>query len=312
MNKKKCFHNNPLKVNCLKSSFEDLPKFVFSKLKQNLFWNYYFAAFPEPKINSSVPIRNQEIHRQIKIDLEKNNIDIESFRIDLNDYKKYVTKAKYREFPAYYLKFGVFGKNLYEKSLEHYLAAKILNLSNDDVYVDIASSMSPTPEIYKKLYGCTCYRQDIIYPVGLHGTAIGGSAAEIPVENGFASKMALHCSFEHFEDDSDIRFIKEASRILRARGRLCIVPLYLFNRYAIQTDPTVLPKGGIRFKENDALVFCAKGFGNRHGRVYDVPHFIDRIVRNLKDLKLTVFVIENEREVHPSCYAKFVALFEKQ
>lgn len=277
------------------------------KVKEILLWNYNYAILRKPKVKSAVP-HDQEIHNEIIGDLEKNGFTVIDFKIDVTDYKRYVNDAEYHKFPNYYG--GGKASNFVEKSLEHYLAAKLLNLSREDIYIDIANANSPAPEIYHKLYGCKVYRQDLLFPEGVHGNVIGGDAGNMPIEDGFATKMALHCSFEHFEQDSDIRFIKEASRVLRKGGKLCIVPLYLFNRYAIQTDPLVLPKGGIPF-DNDAILYCARGWGNRHGRFYDVPHLIDRVRNNLNGLKLTIYVVRNEKEVDPSCYVKFVALFEK-
>ena len=166
-------------------------------------------------------------------------------------------------------------------------------------------------KIFKKLYGCTVFLQDLRFNEGLNGNVIGGDASNMPIEDGFATKMALHCSFEHFERNSDIVFIKEASRVLRKGGKLCIIPLYLFNKYAIQTDPAVLPFGGISF-DKDAVLYCAKGWSERHGRFYDVRHFVSRIVKNMEELNLTIFVVENEKKVDPSCYVKFIALFEKE
>jgi hypothetical protein len=72
------------------------------------------------------------------------------------------------------------------------------------------------------------YRQDLSFPEGIVGNVIGGDTADMPVRDAFANKMALHCSFEHFENGSDIGFIREASRVLRNPGKLIIVPLYLF------------------------------------------------------------------------------------
>ena len=48
-------------------------------------------------------------------------------------------KAKYSNYPFY-------SHNISEKSLEHYLAAKLLDLSSKDAYVDVASSCSPVAE----------------------------------------------------------------------------------------------------------------------------------------------------------------------
>jgi ubiquinone/menaquinone biosynthesis C-methylase UbiE len=155
------------------------------------------------------------------------------------------------------------------------------------------------------------FRQDLRFNKGLNGNVIGGDASNMPIEDGFATKMALHCSFEHFEHNADIAFIKEATRVLRKGGKLCIIPLYMFNKYAIQTDPAVLPFRGIPF-DKDAVLYCAKGWAERHGRFYDVAHFVSRIVKNMQELNLTIFVVQNEKKVDSSCYVKFIALFEKE
>lgn len=283
-------------------------KFAIREMKEVLLWDYYYAALPEPKVKSAV-LHDFRIQNDIIEDLKRNGFNISDFEINVTDYRQYLNNAEYHKFHNYYD--GGKASNFTEKSLEHYLTAKLLNLSRRDVYIDIGNANSPTPEIYHKLYGCKVYRQDLVFPEGIHGNIIGGDAGNMPVQDGFATKMALHCTFEHFEQDGDIRFIKEASRVLNKGGKLLIVPLYLFNRYAIQTDPSALPKAGIPF-ESDAILYCAKGWGNRHGRFYDVPHFIARIRNNLNDLKLTIYVIQNEKEVDSSCYVKFMALFEKE
>ena len=133
----------------------------------------------------------------------------------------------------------------------------------------------------------------------------------MPVEDSFATKMALHCSFEHFEKDSDVGFVKESNRVLSKDGKVCIVPLYLFSTYAIQTDPATFSRNDVHF-EQDAILYCARGYKNRHGRFYDVPHLISRIRNNLDNLKLTLYWIENEKEVDRTCHVKFVALLEKK
>jgi hypothetical protein len=38
---------------------------------------------------------------------------------------------------------------------------------------------------------------------------VGSDAAAMPLEDAFADRMALHCSFEHFEG-RDNRFVAEA------------------------------------------------------------------------------------------------------
>lgn len=282
--------------------------FALYRFKELLLWDTYFRALREPKVKQAVPHDNPQIHDEIITQLKKSSFNLKNYEIDVNDYRQYMKNAEYQKFPSYQNNCKT--KNFIEKTLEHYLAAKLLNPSKDDVYIDIASADSPTPEIYSKLYGCKVYRQDIMFPEGVHGNIIGGDASQMPIEDGFATKMGLHCSFEHFENNSDIKFIKETSRILRKGGKLCILPLYLFNKYAIQTNPAVMPKGGIPF-ENDATLYCVKDWASRHNRFYNVPHLTARIRNNLNQLEMTIYIIQNQKKVASSCYIKFAALIEK-
>jgi len=296
---------------------EKVYKLSIHKLKQakeTLIWNYYYAALRKPKIKSRAdPARSWEPHseaqEEIIRDLKNNGFRVKHYDINATQYRQYMKKAEYPNFPDYFD--GGKAEYFFEKSLEHFLAAQLLDLSKNDLYIDIACSHSPAAEIYHKLYGCKTFRQDLLYPEGINGDIIGGDAADMPVKDGFATKMGLHCSFEHFEGDSDIRFIREASRILRKGGKLCILPLYFSNMYVIQTDPAVLLRNCVSFEE-DAVLYCAKGWKNRHGRFYDVPHFIARIGNNQNDLKLTIYIVRNEKEIDPSCYVKFIGLFEKE
>jgi hypothetical protein len=270
--------------------------------------NDYYSLLRKPKKKSPAFHDNPRVHKRIIRRLERSGFSVPRLRIDVQNFRDYLRGAAYEKF-ADYCKGGHAESHL-EKYLEHYLAARLLNLSPNDVYIDVASGNSPVAQIYSGLYGCTAYQQDIRFPAGLNGNMIGGDAADMPVGDGFATKMALHCSLEHFEGDSDIWFIKESRRVLHKGGKLCIAPLYLFTEYAIQTDPAIAAKDSLTF-DNDAVLYCAQGWGERHARFYDVPHLVSRIRNNLGELKLTIFAVENAKEIDASCYVKFVALFER-
>jgi SAM-dependent methyltransferase len=275
------------------------------RVRQPFLWYYRYFTLREPKLKSLVHHEDPRIHKETITKLKENVFNIIDFEIDVADYRRYISMAR---FPNYYG--GGKAGNFVEKSLEHYLAAKLLDLSRDDVFIDIASELSPASEIYHEIFGCKVYRQDLAFPEGIHGNKIGGDASNMPVKDGFATKMALHCSFENFpQQDSDIKFINEANRVLAKGGKLCIVPLYLFSKYAVETDLAVWPKGSLYF-EPDAVLYCAKGTGTPYARFYDVNHLITRIRNNLDGLKLTVYVTRNEKEISGSCYVKFIALFE--
>jgi SAM-dependent methyltransferase len=270
-------------------------------------WQSRFEGIRPPKIAGAVPHDPAIQHRLIS-ELRDRGLDLEMRRVDLDDYRRYLERARYDRFPYYY--FGGRSSDFAEKALEHFMAARLLEIGPEDTYIDVASYDSPVPGIYRELFGCSAYRQDLIYPPGLRGDRIGGDAARMAVPDGFATKLALHNSFEHFEGDADSRFIEEAARVLRPGGRLCILPLFLHEVYAIQTNPALLPRSGRAF-EPDAVLYCDRGSRGRHGRFYDVPHLVTRIADHLNGLQLRVIVVENEREVDESCYLKFAALLQK-
>jgi len=267
-------------------------------------FNYYHPEIPNPQKQGAV-LHGLESQEKVFHGLIQLGIDVEDYKIDVDDYRKYFKAARYAEdFPDYY------SFNLPEKALEHYIAAKLLQLNHKDIYIDIASQHSPTPTIYNRLFGVTAYLQDLDYPQGLHGNMIGGDAANMAVPDGFASKMALHCSFEHFENSSDMGFIREVSRVLKPGGAMCILPLYMFDEYAIQTDPAVSIPQKVKF-DDEATVYCAYGWGNRHGRFYDPKRLLSRVCNNLNGMKIKVYRIVNSKEVDHSCYVQFAALIQK-
>lgn len=243
---------------------------------------------------------------QILSGLAAHGFAVREHAVDVAAYRAFRAAAGYEQrHPRYY------PGNRAEKALEHFVAADLLALRPDDVYVDVASEKSPAPDIYHALFGCRTYRQDLAYRDGLHGDRIGGSAAAMPVPDGFASAMGLHCSFEHFEADVDSRFVAEAGRVLREGGRLAIVPLYLYAHHAVLTDPAVSGREDVPFDE-DAIVHLSPGWGNRHGRFYDPAHLARRVRDHLGPLSMEVFHVPNAVEADPSCYLRFAALIAKR
>ncbi len=292
-------------VNALRHP-ERVPPFFLRKFKETFLWHHYYAALPEPK--QIAPQDKSEVeHEKILAQLREAGVALVDYRIDVADFRAYLDRAQYRRFPDYYA--GGRAPYFFEKALEHYLAAKLLALSPDDVYLDIASGRSPAPDVYKRIVGCQTYRQDLTFPAGIKDARIGGDAARLPLPDGFATKMALHCSFEHFEGDTDVAFLREAARVLRPGGQLCILPLYLSSRYVIYTDP-VVSHSGLAF-DSDAIIYAQKGYGNRFGRLYDVGHLLSRLGSNLGSLALTIYAVQNETEVDENCYLKLAALFQK-
>jgi SAM-dependent methyltransferase len=283
------------------------PAFFWRKFRETFLWQRRYARLREPKTTALT--QNAETDRQLIAELREAGFRLLDYSVDVEDYRAYARYARYNQFPNYYR--GGRSPDFVSKSLQHYLAAQLLSLGPDDVYIDVASGDSPAPEIYQSLYECRVYRQDLRYPRGIRGNRIGGNATAMPVENGFATKIGLHCSFEHFEGAADIEFMREATRVLKPGGKVCIIPLYLYPQYTIVTDPVALPRQGIAF-EDDAVLYCWKGYGNRHGRLYSVTKLASRIRDNLNGMELTVYFLANRAEFSIHCNVRFAAVMERK
>lgn len=240
--------------------------------------------------------------------LETLGFSIEPYHVNVEGYREYLRKADYAKWGYYQDELAY---NFPEKSLEHFVAAEMLDLQHGETYIDIGNDGCPTPEIYESIYGIMPWKQDLIYRAGLHGNVIGGDAASMPVEDAFADKMSLHCTFEHFESDCDSRFIVECERVLKPGGKVCILPLYLNTEYAIQTDLNCVRPDELPF-EKEAVHYCQFGYNNRHGRFYDPDMLGTRVRNHLGGLGLKLFHVMNTHEVDPGCYLKFIALIEKR
>jgi len=230
----------------------------------------------------------------------KTTIDIINYRINKDEFIHYLTRWNYQKF---------YNKSSTEKAMEHFVSMKLLDFEKKDVFVDIASSNSSFPKIVEETYGCMVYKQDLWYPQGINGQVVGGDACALPFPDHSLTKMTLHCSFEHFEGNADIRFIIEADRVLKEGGKLCIIPLYLSEEYFNLTDPTV-DRTGLVF-DNGAEIREAVGFENRFARHYNIEQLKERIFNNCNVLKPVIYFLENEKILDDSCYLKYILLLEK-
>jgi len=162
-----------------------------------------------------------------------------------------------------------------KKILEHFIAHQLLDLRSGQVYIDVASENSPYPAQFRKRLGVEAYSQDLSYPPGKHGYTIGSGADSIPVPPASVDAISLQCAFEHFANAVDIRFIREAARILKPGGRCIVVPLYIGGTHLNIVDP-VLDHSWIQFDEN-ALPVGELDLGGTFERIYS-PESLHRIV----------------------------------
>jgi hypothetical protein len=177
------------------------------------------------------PYGNINLYASLRDRLEASGVSVKEVEIDIPDFERWLA-----DFPEIKMNYQGIGEAFIEKCLEHCLAYRYLNISRDDVYIGIAAAGSPWADILNER-GIKSYRLDLTYPLGIHGSNIGGDAGDSKLPVGFASVLSAQCAFECFMGNADFRFIREADRILDARGRYGIVPLYLDDTYFVATSP---------------------------------------------------------------------------
>ncbi len=189
-----------------------------------------------------------------------------------------------------------------EKLLEYYVSTHWLEFSRRDVFIDVAAQDCPFASYVRKIFGCRAYRQDLYYlKPGIHGSDIGGDAANLPLQSGTVTKISLHNSLEHFEGDADSRFISEAQRVLAPGGKMCIVPLFIGETYEEEIEAGWFDSEGVKH---------LWGVGARFARRYDVPQFKRRIVDHCTELAITVYRVDNTSEVACGAYLRYFAVFQ--
>ncbi|MCH7908993.1 MAG: cold shock domain-containing protein [Candidatus Hydrogenedentes bacterium] len=231
-------------------------------------------------------------------ELERLKIPVERRTVDFKAYSNWYREVDYpRNYPRYVDEFPVEG-TLSQKAMQHYLSIELMGLSEGRTYMDVASSNSVFPDIALKHIGVTkAYRQDLKYTPGVHGDKVGGNGASIPLPDETLDAMALHCSWEHFEGDSDVGLLQEAVRLLRTGGRVCIVPLYMANEHLIQTSLSMWRNGAkldVPIFELDATLYIREDVHQRCMRSYDPVALRRRIFANTpSDLRLCVHHFTN-------------------
>ena len=269
---------------------------------QSMRRNFQVATFPNPFTISVA---------QTLVSLAARDVKVVSTQLDDKAVAAFMRDAEYEfYYPNYYVNRDLVRL---KKIREHFVAAQLLELKSNDVYLDIASQYSPAPQVYERLYGCRALRQDWEYPLGQNGRVIGGSAGNMPLEDNSVHKISLHCSLEHFEGDEDMALIREVERVLAFGGKLVIAPLYLSDQYFVVTQPSLwaqLPQEQRPAFPKDAVIYIAQNSGNRHERFYDVENFIARIV-NQTHMRVSILSFGDETFCRTG-QMRFVGLFEKQ
>jgi predicted SAM-dependent methyltransferase len=185
-----------------------------------------------------------------------------------------------------------------KKLLELYSSFTLLGIQAGDAVMDAAGGVIS----YISALNCAeRYLQDIAIPEQTRSVLGNGiryvesDAAMIPLPDASIDKISCHHSFEHFQRDSDIAFIREVQRLLKPGGKACIVPIFIADQYIEVTDdfrfdlhsdpraryiidPTATIPGGKR---------CGS-----FARIYDLQAFSERVAASIDFERFNAALIE--------------------
>jgi hypothetical protein len=241
--------------------------------------------------------------------LERLPVEFRSHRVDPTRFEAHLRSFAY---PSAYAAGPIEERgNRENKLLEYFLSLELLDIQPGDVVIDVASEYSIFPTVVRQLCGATVYRQDLIYPDGIHGDKIGGNAAAMAVSDEFADCLVLNNSFEHFEGNADSGFVTESWRVLRPGGRVFIVPVFVSEQHSILTDP-LTDRRGIEW-DPGAQVVELPGWHNRFGRFYSASALEQRVLAPARRMgyELELLHFANVKDVHPLATTYFALLMRK-
>lgn len=203
---------------------------------------------------------------------------------------------------------------LLEKALEHFLSLMLIRPRAGMTGIDIGSCKSILPGLARRIYGVRYLEQDLDYPPGVNGDRIGSSADAIPLPDATVDFMTLHCTFEHFEGNADIGFVQECARLLRPRGCVVILPLYLNASLCNITGETNPGRRRSIGWDTDAAHYCViPEWRNRFGRHYSPDALIKRVLQTAvaSGLHPRLLKIVNWESVNPDLWLRWAMVLEQ-
>lgn len=194
-----------------------------------------------------------------------------------------------------YLPDHKFPSDLFKKPIEFFATWKLLAPKPDHVILDAAGG------VYTYLHRIPASMkilQDLKIPeqlkeeLGPEILYLESDAGKIPLPDGSVDRICCHHSFEHFEGDADTRFILEVQRLLAPRGRACILPLFVADRYFELTNRLKLSKKFDVASRRVIDLSATLPGGNSYARIYDLDALQRRVLRHINRSAFRVSILE--------------------
>ena len=274
-------------------------------VEEFIVYNYFFRAVKFRCLKKHYPHQKPpSSHEAIKRDLIR-----EGFRISIcsRTIKEFPVRIQESRLPWYYrlnMILNSFEQHDFteQKLFQIFTAAEQIMSLWHPVVVDAGSSFFQMRNFIQGIEG-KLYRLDRKFKPGIHNCDIGASAQQIPLGENSLDLIYLLSAFEHFEKETAERSLKEFFRILKPKGILLIIPLYLANEDFVIIEP--LMKGGRNLldREQGKLIVNNSIFGHEtsYTRYYS-PTSFSKSFAFIKDMDYTL----NWNQVYGFFYLRVV------
>lgn len=146
----------------------------------------------------------------------------------------YISKTEFDEFEKRF-NFGKFYDKRWarfqRKVCEYFVVDKILPFSAGHaepyVYIDAMASSSKWASDINQEYGVNAYSVDINEPPNAVKCFIKADVTQLPFKDASIDAISVQSGVELLPGEDDIKFIREAQRVLKPNGKCIILPLYL-------------------------------------------------------------------------------------
>ncbi len=230
---------------------------------------------------------------------------IKQIAIKISDLE--INEKEFLEWQRNYFPEGesMFNTSMHKKMLELFVSFKLLDIKNDDIYLDAAGGQYS----YASRVNC---KKKIIQDIRLsdklksfHGTEVtylDSSCDSIPLPDEGVNKISCHHSIEHFQKNADSDFMIELQRLLAPGGKCVILPIFISDKPLLITVSASFDcwnETGEWLVDTTATLPGGKGSGH-FSRVYNPTTLKNRLLDKLNPAEFSYRIVSikmNRKEI---------------
>ena len=191
---------------------------------------------------------------------------------------------------------------------------QLLELTSDDCYLDAAGGIftyAGNINAKRRIISDIDFDDELSVLVEQGVELAKASSSGIPLPSGSVDKISCHHSFEHFQNNVDVKFVNEVQRMLAPGGKCVILPLFVAEKHLCVSDNQDFSfwdePGSMKVVDKTATLPGGDRCGN-FIRVYSPAAFKERVLNaidpNEFDTHLFSLQLDGERVPNERMFMK--------